>query len=427
MQNFQDSQFRTAFAERLEGRLAGVNSSQNQLALAIGVSRSTITGWLRHGKLPDAFLLARLCAVLDCSADWLLGLEAHREKTNASGEVHWTENIPPYAQAFQREHIEQGIQLFNRLLDQNITGADIITDYNLRYLQFALQAAFRSGAVRLTHVQRAEALEQALRQKYPFLKNIVVASLPPTCDATLIRAEVVAFLAATEVLTQVIRETAVGLGTGYTLLRMCEQSLPSIDQFKGTHWLPLVTFIDDNESGYTANQLAKLMHIRHPGSQAVYLPHPDLFNETHPWHLHFIEAVRLLQNVQTMFVTVNGVGRRDRTLKNHPLTDFRTVDYAFDSAYLRDKYADLPDKSRFGGELLSYLLDVDGNIIDWDQRRVWQISLDILRYNSDLVGKVVIVAARDYKAQAVRTCLHSGLCNALVIDDEIAQTLLEAE
>src|SRR5690606_9573995 len=132
------------------------------------------------------------------------------------------------------------------------------------------------------------------------------------------------------------------------------------DQFKGTHWLPLVSYTDDNKSGYTANALAKLMQLRHPGSQALNLPHPNIIADSKTLDQDFREVNNMMQNMQTMFLTVSGVGRRDRTANAHPLTDFRTADYSYDSTYLRDLYAELDNKSMFGGEVLSYLIDNEG-------------------------------------------------------------------
>ncbi len=414
-----------AFAQRLQNKLQQQALSQNQLALAIGVSRSTVTGWLRHRKLPDAGSLSRICQELNCNADWLLGLSSPLEKSDQTGSIRWLEQIPPYINGFQREQIERGVWLFNLLVGDDPNGKQIINDYNLRYLQFSIQAAFRSGAIRLTHIARDDTREARIKARYPFLKDVVVAAIPEQYEGTIIRAEFVAFLAATEVLNTVVRESTVGLGTGYTLLRMCEHSIPSVDQFKGTQWLPLVTYTDDNRSGYTANQLTRFMQVRHPGSEAIILPHPALCETDSNLMAEFQHAQYQMQNLQAMFVTVNGVGRRDRTVHTHPLTDFRTADYAFDSAYLRDRYAELRDKEAFGGELLGILLDIHGQPITWDKERVWQINLDVLRYSSDLVGKVCIVAARHYKSLAVATCIQNGLANALVVDSEIASDLLQ--
>lgn len=413
------------FAERLVEIMDTRGLNQNQLANAIGISRSTVTGWLRHGKLPDSVILARLCNTLDCSADWLLGLQRQVEKTDASGRIRWYEDIPPYITGLQRQQIENGVRHFNMLMGEEHASASVFNEYNLHYLQFAIQAAFRSGAIRLVNVERDSEREEQLRRHYPMLKDVVVAAVPEAYDGTIIRAEMVAFLAATQVLTAVVRESVIGLGVGYTMLRMCEQSIPSVDQYKGTVWMPLITYTDDDKSGYTANQLAKLMQIRHPGSTAIHLPHPA-HALTPELQAALNDAKRQMDNMQTLFFTVSGVGRRDRTVKSHLLMDFRTADYAYDSSYLRDRYAALADKQEsFGGELLSYMLDENGKIISWDQARVWQIDLDILRYNSDLIGKVCIVAARGYKAKAVHTCIANGLANALVIDTEIADFLIE--
>ena len=412
------------FPERLAELLEQRGYSQNQLAIALGISRSTITGWIRHHKLPDAATLARLCDELACSADWLLGLGSNAEKTDPLGRVRWVEYVPPFVTGFQREQIEHGVRLFNTLFSAPTPPLEIRNRYSLQYLQFAIQAAIRSGAIQITHVARDEERENRLKEMFPMLKDVVVAAIPSHYEGTIIRAEFVAFLAATTVLNQVVRESIVGLGVGYTLLRMCEQSVPSVDQFKGTHWLPLVTYTDDLTSGYTANQLARLMELRHPGSQAVNLPHPDMCEKDSQLQADFEQARRYMGNVHTMFITVNGIGRRDRNVNNHPLTDFRTADYTYDSSYLRDRYAELSDKDAFGGELLSVMVDTQGNIIDYDAGRVWQVDLDVLRYNADMVGRVCIVAARDYKAPAVQTCLQARLANALVIDSEIADYLI---
>lgn len=415
----------SAFTGRLNQLLKKREMSQSQLASILNVSRSTVTGWLRYGKLPDADSLARLCIALDCSADWLLGLQTQVEKQDASGTMHWVQEIPAFIVGPQREQIELGVHLFNELVRQNRSAEEIRTHHDQRTVRLALQAALRSGVIRFTQVARSTVLEAQLRAAYPGLKDVIVADVPLHYDDTIIRTEIVAFLAATQLLPGISHENSVGLGSGYTVLRVCEQSIPGIDPFSGTHWIPLLAFAPENTSDYSANYLARLMSVRHPGSQAFYLPHPD---ECINPHLQSVQqqTLNLQKNLQTILVSVSGVDRRDRSGKAHLLAEFRSADYAAEASDLRQAYASLPDQNGFGGELLRYLLDENGQMISRDPAVGAQIELDILRYNVEMIGWVCVVAARAYKAKAVYTCLKNRLVNALVIDSEIADYLLTA-
>ncbi len=411
------------FADRLNNTLQSQGMSQSQLAARLGISRSTLTGWLRYGKLPDGVLLARVCDELGISADWLLGMQTQAEQQNASGTIRWIEQMPPYIHDFQREQLEQGIQLFHHFVVENRAASEVRNTYHPQYVRAALQAVLRSGAIRLLSVARNMALETELKRRYPLLKTAVVADVQEQYDDTLIRTELVAFLAANEVLSQTIRQSAIGLGSGYTLMRMCENSVPSVDQFSGTNWIPLLAFSRLNTSVYSANDLARLMAARHPGSQARYLPHPEEC-VTEALKNAYQESQQAMNNLQTIFVSVSGIDRRDRQGNAHFLAEFRSADYEVEAANLRLEYAALADKENFGGEMLRYMLDHHGNIMGRDPDAAAQIGLDILRYNSDRVGTVCIVAACGYKAKPVFTCLENRLVNALVIDSEIAQYIL---
>jgi DNA-binding transcriptional regulator LsrR (DeoR family) len=358
--------------------------------------------------------------VLDCSADWLLGFETRSEKQDRSGLVRWIEQIPPYIQGIEREQIEYGIRLFNGIIRENRSDEE----YNAYPLRSALQAAFRSGAIRLTQVARNTTLEEKVRIQFRDLKEVIVADVPLKYDDTVVRTELVTFLAATAALPMVMRPLGVGLGLGYTMLRFCEQSIPTIDQFSGTKWVPLLAFSPTNTTDYTANFLARLMSARHPGSEALYLPHtdecvsPEMKEASHT-------ATRITKNLQTIFMSVSGVNRRERWGKSHLLAEFRSADYHAEAASLREAYSHLPDKQRFGAELLRYLLDQGGTVIGRDSTVGNQIDLDTLRYHSEIMGRVWIIAASLYKAQAVLTCVRNGLANALVIDSEIGEELLK--
>jgi transcriptional regulator with XRE-family HTH domain len=48
--------------------------TQDDLGALVGVTKQTISGWERGRRFPSADDLVKLCGVLNCSADYLLGL-----------------------------------------------------------------------------------------------------------------------------------------------------------------------------------------------------------------------------------------------------------------------------------------------------------------------------------------------------------------
>ena len=408
------------FAHRLVSILDAQQMSQSQLATALGVSRSTVTGWIRHQKLPDAYLIHGLCVALQCSADWLLGLAQSSEKRDLSSRIRWTEHLLPLLSDTQHESLSVGLRFFNQAMTQDL--APTLENEGSPSVWAALQAVFRSGAIRLTHIARHSAYEARLKELYPTLRDVIVADIPQRITETLIRTEIVAFLAMATMLSPLIRPQAVGFGSGYTLLRMCEQSIASVDQFSGTAWIPLLAFAPSNMEDYTANMLARLMSIRHAGSHALYLPHPDECT-TPEMRLTHQETLHRMRNVQTIFVSASGVDRRHVSGEAHLLAQFRSADYLSEAPDLREHYADLSDKGQFGAEILRYLIDSSGQILSRDESVGNQAELEILRYVS-AHGRVCLVAACGYKAKAVLTCVKNRLVNALVIDSEIAEYLL---
>ncbi|MBR2356009.1 MAG: helix-turn-helix transcriptional regulator [Kiritimatiellae bacterium] len=66
---------KTIIAERLR-QLRGT-SSLREMADAVGIKYSAWARYEAGGSLPGADILARICCVHACSADWILGLSEH--------------------------------------------------------------------------------------------------------------------------------------------------------------------------------------------------------------------------------------------------------------------------------------------------------------------------------------------------------------
>ncbi len=60
---------------RLRTAIKQCGIEQKDIALAIGVSPQTISKYMRKDVFPALDTLAKLCKVIDVSADYILGLE----------------------------------------------------------------------------------------------------------------------------------------------------------------------------------------------------------------------------------------------------------------------------------------------------------------------------------------------------------------
>lgn len=63
------------FGLRLTEALNGSKYTQNEIAKALGISRSNISNWKNGTNYPSVEMLIKLCKLLDISADYLLGLD----------------------------------------------------------------------------------------------------------------------------------------------------------------------------------------------------------------------------------------------------------------------------------------------------------------------------------------------------------------
>lgn len=60
------------FADRLSKAIYDSGKSQNEVGKACGLAKNSIYQYTEGSSLPNAFVLAVLCAVLNVSADYLL-------------------------------------------------------------------------------------------------------------------------------------------------------------------------------------------------------------------------------------------------------------------------------------------------------------------------------------------------------------------
>jgi transcriptional regulator with XRE-family HTH domain len=451
--------FRVGFAQRLVTALKATNISQAQLAKQIGCAPASVSSWITGKKLPNSLQLMHLCSALGASADSLLALTPVREGRHAHEGFVWAERIPEHAALPQKQEIELGIRLFRALIVDRV-GAEECTALHGPFpgrtwqeLHKAFTVAVRSGALSLTQVPRATTKEEHLIELFPDLRQVIVAALPQTRDylkymgGIIVRTELVAFLTATRALVDSLHNgRIVGLGGGFTIMRFGELTIPSSGLLGGTQWAALTEVKNPRFEpvSSSANYAAKLLTCRHPGTVLLPLPYipvarrAKLMTGAPPETLEEEQAVATLaqldqpHSVAAIFMSVGGIA----DLADRPNSDFARPEFdpaTFTSITLRQIYGglDLAGYSReFEGEVLGYMLNAKGKLVGPEDVQaanrdaVFAIDLQLLpRIARDSL--VWVIAAGGYKRRAVLMAIRCGLANSLVIDEEIADYLIE--
>lgn len=63
------------FSRRLKEAMSNKNTNVKKMASDLSIKKGTLYNYLKAGNLPPSSTLIVLCRYLDCSADYLLGLE----------------------------------------------------------------------------------------------------------------------------------------------------------------------------------------------------------------------------------------------------------------------------------------------------------------------------------------------------------------
>ncbi|NJL56619.1 helix-turn-helix domain-containing protein [bacterium] len=414
---------RQDFGKRLKHYRRAFGFTQEDVAFAIEAGTTTYSEWERGHALPRADDVIKLCDVFKCSADELLGRVVHvssYKQFDMQEGTQWValdvSKIAPYM-----EHtMLQGLRAFEALVIRRNTQKDVLETqefygYTSEQLFGIYRILIQFGVLRLTHVPRNEEYERRVAQRYPHLKHVIVAKTHPI-DAPIIQAEHVAFLAARHTITA---SRNIGIGAGYTMLRMAELSLAEPQQFRGTRWIPLISFRDDSVLKYSANYIVARFRQLHSGSEVSYLPYEDAPNGAlHPLHQSLLSHA-------SVYLSVSGRDREAFTGDVDDVSQFQAADDTIAVPSISQQYqalVALDKREEVCGEILGRIVDKQGNEFPQVQQGVSGLQLKHLKQLA-ATQLVWCVAASSYKAQMVKTAVEERMVNGLVIDTDIAKVL----
>jgi DNA-binding transcriptional regulator LsrR (DeoR family) len=403
---------------------------------------------MKGKALPPLDTFAEICNALGCSADSLLKEDQNKEEKEYEG-IKWFEGNLDRFPLQQREEISQGIALFYSLVVRGESASDLMAGMSQNRREHwqdmigSFEVALRSGAFQIKSVPRDVDLEKAIKEKYG-LKFVAVAKLPKVSadkymDGAAIGAEFVSFLAANEILDQSnFNGDSIGIGQGYTIMRMMEQSIPTNRRFRGTDWIPLTaeSITGSGFSRHTSRYIAQAMSKRHPGSKLLSLPYikPDRRedivvnnpNREDEREKAAAKAIERLRAARAIFVTVNSLDLTEA----HFYGDFPPE--AENALRTKIEAAGLGDRAVALFE--DFVLDADGNLIEnTELQKVIENTIFTVRTQDfervRRFGNSWLLAAGDHKAKPVLAVLkmEPRAVDSIIIDSIIGEYLVSQE
>jgi transcriptional regulator with XRE-family HTH domain len=442
---------RKAFSEKLRGLLETNKINQRQFAEKLQFAPSMVTDWLKGRHIPSCVNLVKICRFFQVSSDYLLDLEligggGYMTVSESDG-FKWIEHVPDNLPEDQIYEYKTGIRIFRALVKEGLLENQLTAKNGpfeglaWQSLHRAFRATVSSGALQIINIPRSKIKEDIIKEHYPVLRRVIVARLPHKTSlwSPLLRTEFVAFLTATEAFTDTgLRGNTVGIGPGYTLYRCAELLIPSHTRFAGTNWAAMMEVRDRTTEhiAVSSDLTVKVLAARNPGSQAYLLPYLQEdqrnfeFDTRTPQQEVALQTLGKLSEAIALFISVGGVTTNQPPYEEQlGATAQMFSAKALDS--LRQKLPGFGLEQEFCGEVIGHFLNQDAHPLaspKFQRERDYHIyspDIGLLRQIVGRMNLVWVIAGAAYKKKPVEMMIRNKLANALVIDEDIADYLIE--
>ncbi len=398
--------------------------SQRQVAETIEVATNTYAAWEQEKSYPRLTDLIKLAAFFHVSTDELLGMPDAASSATERG-VTWR-----LAWAAPGPEERTAARIWQRLIRGD--GADAVAQelgMTESDLERHLQSLVLHEQVRVEKVMRDGEWEEQI-QKYfsrrpqrPRLRDVRVANLSHI-ESRLMRHTLLGYVAKEYFLEQVHTGDSVGFCGGFTISRLV-YALRREECPAGIRIQPVAVSPMLERAAVSANNLVGALAYRayDRAVQATQLPYyPD--STRHPPTSSITDMMLDdARNLDFLFIGAGAPGQGALGLD----IDLKRQEYLWMAGI--EPNTILQHKTS-AGNLLYYLLDENGeqpaDFKALNDVMVCAIGLDGLRHLVERGKRVVIVAVGDSKAKIVRAAVMAGCVNVLLIDDGLAQALVEA-
>jgi DNA-binding transcriptional regulator LsrR (DeoR family)/DNA-binding XRE family transcriptional regulator len=415
----------------------GQKLTQKVVARELGVKAGTYASWESGRNKPRINDLPDIADYFQVSIDYLLGRAegiqpkraayasesglcwSLRRKPNTLNEQKGVEIWRCLANGEGLDAIKREFQMDSREMSRYLRDtvyADLI-DIDIERLP--LDAELAEQVRQQFKLSRGVRLVDFVVVRTPFKTLGEEFRAPASTFRSVLLGEVARHYFLEQVQSRMIR--TVGIAGGFTISRMVYALRRG--ECRGLDIFPLATSPVIEAIDIDANTLVGVFAYRHSGygvrgHALQYADSQDLRQTENPWR--FAPTMSILARARSVEMAFMGLGSLERQrLPINWLDDL-----------LRSKGLSMEGIRQDNpvGDVLYHLVDSEGNEVGREiNDLICSISLEDLKALIQMGCKVVAVAAGRQKAAVTRAAIKARYANVLIIDDELAEGLLEPE
>lgn len=415
----------------------GRKLTQEVVARELGIKTGTYASWESGRNKPRVNDLPDIADYFQVSIDYLLGraegIQPRREvyasetglcwslrrKPNTPNEQKGIEIWRCLAEGAGLEAIKREFQIDSRDMSRYLRDAVYaeLIDVDIERLPFEPELAERvrehfrvSHGVKLVDFKVVRTPLKALSEEF---------RTPASTFGTILLGEAARRYFLEQVQSRMIR--TVGIAGGFTISRMVYALRRG--ECRGLDIFPLATSPVIEAIDIDANTLVGVFAYRHygygvRGHALQYADSQDLRQTENPWR--FAPTMSILARARSVEMAFMGLGSLER----------QRLPISWLDDLLRSKGLSMEGIRRDNpvGDVLYHLVDSEGNEVGREiNDLICSISLEDLKALVQMGCKVVAVAAGKQKTAVTRAAIKARYANVLIIDDELAEGLLEPE
>lgn len=406
---------RATKAKRLERR----KIPQREVAEKLNVTAGAYASWESGRTRPDINLLPPIADYFEVSTDFLLGHTA-RAQISIEPVIDETDQIWSLRRKAQTESEYIGIEIWQRLMQGESldTIASTLKIHAQTELERYLRDVIYTDLISIDHLPQDTDLAQQVQRAFGLREVIVVPVLE---EAPLfIRNVLLGEAARSYFKMHVFEGMKVGLAGGYSVSRMVYALQRG--ECRSIEVYPLAISPVIEAIGIDANSLVGALAYRHEGYnvQGYTLQYASPLDWKGAKNIRqFAPTLRILAKAKSVDIAFMGLGivgrRRSPIDLLGDLVD--TITPGLETMHERGAV----------GDILYHLVNEEGRpVVPEISNLICSIELQNLQEMVQLGIPIIAIASRREKWEIARAAIKAGYANVFIIDDKLAQALLES-